>query len=185
MVTMVAVVIDISLQKVKKPLVEMDLGEESYCALITSDGREIANREDISLASNNSYLDFIKTKEKTYIKSVVEDKNEYLYIFRQLNNTDFSIAARISKNDLLTQIEEIKFITIVMVTIAVVLSVAIFLAIYASISIALRRMQKPLSAAVRGDLTSEVVVKGNYEFSILPIQVKEVLLHTRQIIQDT
>lgn len=164
-------------------LESMRLPEGSYCAIVTSDGREITSD---SMTEKNSFTD------KKYYKNVMEgedntgyayvDGGNYLYLFSKLGGTSSSVNCIIPKAVLMKQANEIKQYTFVLVALASVVAIILSLIISAGIGKEMKAMNKAARQAAEGNLSISLKTGRKDEFGMLYGSLAEMFGGMRQLI---
>ena len=121
-------IMDIDMEAVKKPLTDMALDEGSVCALITSDGREILSVDDMEdgvFVSQEKLMSLLGSDETSSVFYQRDNGKSYLYVYYKMVNCDFAVCAKIPRNQILAQVDDIRYITILVVAAALALSLGL------------------------------------------------------------
>jgi Methyl-accepting chemotaxis protein len=185
-------VIDINRKAVLNVLHELNLGTGSIAAFITPDGRETLQYGDTNGSSN---AEQVFSKQEFYKKSISSDSmsgfryvtyknNEYLFIYQKSKNSNSVICALVPKSSVIKEANQIKALTLLLVFIACTIVLIIGSIISINISQNMNKISKKLDLAANGDLTVQLNLKGNNEFSILANNISSMITNTRSLIEE-
>lgn len=202
-------VMDINMQEVKDLLVDMDMGEGSIRALISSDGREIGVEADkISIDPD----DFTVTAEyyglgteehggqyfvgQTFYEETKESKvsgfstvevngKAYFYFYSPVGTTGIMLCALVPQSNLLAEARTIAYITAGLVVMAGLIALGLGSMIALSIRKTLQDTVNGLKKVEEGDLTIQFATKRKDEFKQLTNSMNQMLGGIRGLIQDT
>lgn len=163
------VVIDISRDKVKELLSELDYGEGCYLAFVTAEGQEISNDENFSVPSVEK-LDY--EKESSYLNY---DGKQYfcMTITSEMNGSH--IVALVPKSYITKSSDSIRTLTMSLVLVACLIAFALATILIRNISRNIRKNIVRLDEVSQGDLTEQENVRvSNNEFG----KLQQALLHT-------
>ncbi len=161
------VVIDINAKAVKTVLKNLNLDQRIIIGYVAPDGTEILNRDEEESVFPN--MDFYqKAKSGGSQSAFVKYNNENcLFVYSPIADTGAGVCTLVPEKVMLAQANEIRNLTIGIVIVAIIIAVCIALYfalnIHKSISMAIAVLEK----ASEGDLTGNVTMKGNDEFSTL------------------
>lgn len=177
------VILDLNRKFFVLSLESMRLPEGSYCAIVTSDGREITSDK---MAGAGSFLD------KGYYKEMLQaendtghayvEKGDYLYLFSKLGKTGSSVNCIIPKEILMKQANEIKMYTFALVALASI--VAIILSVIISIGIGkeMKCINQAAQQAAEGNLAISLKKGRKDEFGTLYGYLGEMFEGMKQLI---
>lgn len=180
------IVMDVSMESAKNPLLGMELGEGSVCALISPDGREISSLsedENISIMEMEAYQEFTLGGEMSASLYREYDNREYLYLFSNVGQTGFSICTMIPEEQITEKLMDIQTATVVIVVLAIIISVVTAGVISTGMNSSIKRISKAMKAVAEGDLTVTVNMKGRDEFKKLGDHTGLMLANTKELIQ--
>ena len=163
------VVIDISKDKIKELLSELDYGEGCYLAFVTAEGQEISNDENFSVPSVEK-LDY--EKESSYLNY---DGKQYfcMTITSEMNGSH--IVALAPKSYITKSSDSIRTLTMSLVLVACLIAFALATILIRNISRNIRKNIVRLDEVSQGDLTEQENVRvSNNEFG----KLQQALLHT-------
>ena len=189
-------VIDVNMAVAEDMLDQMDFGEGSIKAIVTPDGREVVSLQgsDETVQEIESKLEqpyFVgydfgdsESEEAAYSTNINISGESYLYISAPVGETGIMICALVPRSNLLGQVEQIKYVTVVMVILAACVALVIGLFISAGISKTVKNMTSGIAAVAEGDLTTSFTTKRRDEFSILTDSLNSMLANMRVLMQD-
>lgn len=192
------IVADIKYSEVYDAIAELQFGEGSISAFITSDSREIVNeiKEDGSSDDktdlqhqtivNTVFFQEIMRDEVQEGHEYVEFKNQkYLFVFSKMNVDGFMVCSLIPNSVLLQQASDIKTLTVVFVLVAAIVAVIIGTWIASGIGSTIKKIIEGLSGAAKGDLTINIKTKRKDEFKILVDSIMDMIANMRRILEKT
>lgn len=183
------IVVDISRSTIMKILGDINLGENTILALVTSDGKEVMinntkDEEEFRFSDSQYFLDSTTSEEITSNEYVRHNGKEYLYIYSKIDNSGLMLAALVPKANIMEQAKSIQLMTVIIVIIVCIISSALATFMSGSISSCLKDIIKKLKLISQGDLTVDVSVKRNDEFLTLADNLKDMLFNVRSLIQQ-
>jgi methyl-accepting chemotaxis protein len=160
------IVFDISPRKLIEMFTNYDMGEGSITGFVSNDGREILSTEDTS----SVFLDL-----PAYIKSLTSDEDtgneyvrykgeNYLFLYYKLDKINSTICALIPRSTMLEEVQGIKILTFVFVTLACIIAIATGSIIVYGISKAVHSLKISITQAAKGDLTTSFTTERKDEF---------------------
>lgn len=164
------VVTDYQRDKLIVPIESMDFSARAYCALVTTDGKEITTDE---LTGRNTFCDkdfyqeMVTGTETDVLKTVTIEGEEFLYIFYKIGNTGSSICYIIPQSEIMQQANEIKQFTIIMVVAASIFAILLSVLMAAGIAKALHMIEVVTRKAAAGDLSGIINSKRKDELGRL------------------
>ena len=177
--------VDYNVDELTVPMESLEFSEKTYCAIVTSDGREITTSE---LAGKNTFIDksfyqeMLTSAESEFIQTVSVDGEDYLYIANKIGNTGSSICYMVPQSEIMEQANEIRLFTIVLVILASLVAISTSVVIAAGISKAIYQIEKVTKKAAEGDLTSTVKSKRKDEIGRLAIHTSRMIEEIRNLI---
>ena len=180
------IIVDISTQEIKDMFSEYDMGDGSILGFITADGREtLANTDETSVFTGLSY--YQKALEAEDLSKASYEKykgKEYLYIYSKLEDVDGIVCALVPKSTILDKVKNIKNLSYAFVIIACIITLFIVLFITSGISRAISALNKSISQAAKGDLTTKFNIKRKDEFLALSVGISDMMAHMRTLIGE-
>ncbi|MDO4303164.1 MAG: methyl-accepting chemotaxis protein [Bacillota bacterium] len=184
-------VFDISMDVVKDMLAQMDFGNGTVRAIVSSDGREIVSiqgKEDEPVEDTwfvgQSFFENSRQQEETIGQDVKVNGKKYVYLSTPVGNTGIMICALIPRSNLMGQANTIRVITIIMVILAAAAAMATGGFISIGISREVKSMTLGISKVAEGDLSSSFDTKRKDEFGILSASLNKMLESMRMLMQD-
>lgn len=181
-------IMDIDMSAAKKPLTDMELDEGSVCALITRDGREILSvdgMEESVFVSQQSLMNLFDAGDNEAAFYQKDQGSSYLYLYHKMNNCDFAVCAKIPRNQILQQVSEIRYITVLMVVAALILSLVLCIWISRRIMKSVKNVSYVLNKVENGNFNIEVREGKDTEFKLLTDQLQHMMEKMRVLISQT
>lgn len=191
------IVMDVSMDVTKDMLAQMDFGEGSVKALISGDGREVSYvqmsddevAKDIQISEETwfvgtEFFEATKDAEEIGNQDVVINGKKYVYIYTPVGTTGAMICALIPQSNLLGQVGNIKYITVVMVILAAGAALAIGFVISTGISKTVNDISQGLSVVAQGDFSKDFKTKRKDEFKALTGSLNDMIKSMRVLMQE-
>lgn len=181
-------IMDIDMSAAKKPLTDMELDEGSVCALITRDGREILSVDDLGdniFVSQQSLMNLFDAGDNEAAFYQKDQGDSYLYLYHKMNNCDFAVCAKIPRNQILQQVSEIRYITVLVVVAALILSLVLCIWISRRIMKSVKNVSYVLNKVENGNFNIEVREGKDTEFKLLTDQLQHMMEKMRVLISQT
>ncbi|MDE5747671.1 MAG: methyl-accepting chemotaxis protein [Acetatifactor sp.] len=188
------IIIDIKPEAIQEFLQELVIGEGSYAAFVTENGREIVvdyqgsygGAGEVLLYQETFYQECVEeciaTGEAVGNKEVVFGGQEYLFIYSWGEDTGAMICMLVPRATIMGQADQIKAITIVMVVLAILLAGIIGIIITISIRSNMKRISTGLEQVADGDLTGSVKVSGRDEFGDLAQSANHMIQNNKKLV---
>lgn len=179
------IVLDVRMDFVKEALSELNLGENTYTAFITDDGREIFDKtlDDDFTFSYQEYYQLAKSSEDLSGYSYeIYNGQQYLFIFSKVESGNAMICSLIPKDMIIKQAEDVKTVTFIFVIIACIIAIMIGSIISSGISKTINRINDGLSKAATGDLSVNVKTNRKDEFLALTTSINNMIDAMRSLI---
>lgn len=178
------VVADVSVSSVIEILEGIDLGEGSIVEFITADGREITiDGTAYDTVELEEYQKIYASEDMTASEYIEFQGEEYLFIMSKSSVNDSSICAFVPKSVVVEAASSIKGITVMLVFIAIIVSVAIGIFIASSMGRIIDKVVKKLGVVAGGDLTVQFNIKKNNEFGDLANAASDTVSNMRVLIE--
>lgn len=180
------VVIDISTQRILDMFSEYDMGEGSIIGFVSGDGKEIlANTYEPKVFGELSYYQSTVSSDQSGGYSYEDYKgDQYLFLYNKLEGINATVCALVPKSTILKQVEHLKTINIIFVTLACIFAVITVIIIAGGISRTINTLKKAISQASRGDLTVKFETKRKDEFLILSNGISSMMDNMRKLIGE-
>lgn len=191
------IIIDIKPEAIQDFLAELTMGEGSYAAFVTENGREIvvtnqaegasaAAVNDVSLYQEAFYQECVEqslaTGEAVGNREVSFQGQEYLFIYSREEDTGAMICMLVPSSTVTGQADQIKMITIMMVVLAMLVAGVIGVTITVSIRSNMKRISKGLEQVADGNLTGHVKVSGHDEFGDLAQSANHMIQNNKKLV---
>lgn len=179
------IIMDVSMEAAREPLLQMDLGEGSVCALVSGDGRQISNLEEdaAAFADMEEYQSFLEGGEESSSAYVKHEGKTYLLLFSKVGNTGFTVGTMIPRSLITSKLKGIQTATAVIVILALIISSCTGAVISTGINTSIKRVGRVMKSVAEGDLTVEVNMEGRDEFKKLGDHAGDMLSNTKELIQ--
>ncbi len=180
------IVIDVSKQQILDMFAKYNLGENSIKAFVTSDGREvITGSEETSIFIGQPYYEeALNSEEPVGFSYQTYQGKEYLFLYSKLNDVDATICALIPKDTILQQVSGIKSLNIAFVIFASIVAIITVILIVGGIGNAISFLNKRITLAAKGDLTTSFETKRTDEFLHLSKGIGNMLFDMRKLIGE-
>lgn len=194
------IVIDIDPAVIRDFLEELDLGEGSIVGFVTKNGREIVrvNSEEEGVDSlqgdekfffGQEFFDKIGLAEDGGEETVIEGYREvgykgtkYLFIYSRSAENGATICALVPISIVTGQADEIRNLTLILVSFATVIVLIIGVMTVVGIQNNMQRISKKFGEVAKGDLTVRVVAKGKDEFHELAGSATYMIENTKKLV---
>jgi methyl-accepting chemotaxis protein len=189
------VIIDVGQDTVEKTLAGIGFDKSGYLAFVTPDGKEIIAKDKKKKSDNEKAVETIFSDKEFYTKAVKSEKTSgaeyvkykngnYLFMYSKIGKTGATICALMPKNVISHQADNIKKVSYIIVTIAIIVAVLTAIAISMGIDKVIKEIILRLKEAAKGDLTVIFNSKRKDEFRILIEEIqltfenmKDLILH--------
>ncbi len=181
-------IMDVDMEAARKPLSDMALDEGAICALITKDGREILSTEDVTesvFISQKKIQDLFEAEEDSAIFYQIDNGRSYLYLFHKMENCDFAVCAKIPRAQILLQVSDIRYITLFVVAVAVIISLILCIWISRRIMTSVRNVSHVLKQVADGNFNLSVEEGRDAEFKMLTNQLEYMMGEMCSLISQT
>jgi methyl-accepting chemotaxis protein len=177
-------VIDIKADKIKKILEDTKLDESGILAFVTKDGKEIAqnNNEEILFGEQTFYFKAMGGEETQGSEYVKINNKTYLFMYSKIGKTGALICALIPKDTIISQADNIKRVTFIIVIAACIIAVLIGVFISTGIDKTITGIIFKLKKAAQGDLTVEFHTNRNDEFKVLIVEIQNTISNMKNLI---
>ncbi|MDF2941632.1 MAG: methyl-accepting chemotaxis sensory transducer [Herbinix sp.] len=179
------VIIDVPTTQIEKAISHVDFGEGSLIGFVTEDGVEtLSNKEETSVFSGLKYYQEAAAGNEPNGFSYEKYKGEdYLFLYSKIGSTGASLCALVPKDTILQQAEQLKFLSLIFVTLACILAGIIGTVIASGIGGEIVKLSKSIALAAKGDLTTKFDTKRNDEFLILSSSLTDMVGGMRNLIE--
>jgi len=189
-------VLDIDISVVENMLNNLDTGDGSIKALVSSDGREIGVQQGKDGfynvdGSGEFYFvgsDYYNTSLENNVaesRTVRLGLQKYVYLYAPIENTGISLCVLIPQNELLKDAGTIRYITILIVLFAGAIALTAGAVIAKSIRSTVKHLVTGLEQAEKGNLSVQFRTKRKDEFLLLTNSLNNTLSGIRSLLQDT
>ncbi|MGN1146789.1 MAG: methyl-accepting chemotaxis protein [Lachnospiraceae bacterium] len=178
------VIIDVSTEKIKSILKDLNLGDGSIISFLTWDGRELAldTASGFSFA-DKSYYEEAKAGEESFYSDIVEENGEeYLFMYGRCESNRAAICALTPKSVLMKEASTIKTGIVFGVLLSCVIVFTVGFGIFMGINGKMQNIMKRLARVSEGDLTVDVRIKDRAEFGILSGRMMDVVSNTKELV---
>ncbi|MGN0432304.1 MAG: methyl-accepting chemotaxis protein [Lachnospiraceae bacterium] len=178
------VIIDVSSEKIKGVIKDLNLGEGSIISFLTWDGRELSADSQIDFSFlGQEYYELAKAGEEDFYSDYVEvDGVEYLFMYGRCEINRSCICALTPKSVLVQETETIKRGIVFGVILSCVIVFGVGFMIVGGINRKMGTIIKRLSKVAEGDLTVDVQIRDRAEFGKLSGNIMNVVSNTKDLI---
>ena len=183
-------VLDINMNVFDEMIANMDFGKGSIKAIVSQDGREVARLHGKEEAPESMYFvghdyyDKVKDATEPGVKDVRLKGKRYVYVYAPVGETGVTINALIPRSNLVAEVNTIKYITVFIVVLSVVLALFVGLMISNGIGNTVLSMSKGLAKLEQGDFTNEFQTKRRDEFATLTKSLNSMLMSLKTLMKD-
>jgi len=193
------VIIDVNLEAVQNVLNNLEFDETGYLRFITADGREIAPLKDSDedeevqetvqdtapiFLNEAFYKEVVEGEDLKGYKEVNYNNQSYLFMYSKVGETGAILCGLVPKATIFKQVDSIKYITILIVLIAIVVAFATAAFFSSSIDKVIKNIISGLRVAAQGDLSVDFNIKRNDEFMILIEEIQLTFSNMKKLIQQ-
>ncbi|MFT4144290.1 MAG: methyl-accepting chemotaxis protein, partial [Mobilitalea sp.] len=182
------IIIDVSMKVITDALASMDLPEGSQVAFITPEGREITatgNSSENIFFGTDYYMQGVNQENSTWSTDVELDGEMNLYICSKIGTTGAMVAALVPYSSITSQADNIKYITIIIIVLATLISGFIGVIVSSGISGNIKTIIEVLLKAADGDLTKRVKTRRKDEFYVLSESINHMINNVKDLIAKT
>lgn len=183
------IVVDYSSETIANVLNSLNLGDNSYTAFITADGREllvnggkISQNNDFSFTKQSYYKNAMSDNAQTVIEYITHNHEKYLFMTTKSLNNGSAICAMVPVSMVNSGANDIKNVTILVILVSVVIVAAIVLLVIGGITTAIGQISHKLKSVSNGDLTVTMNTKRRDEFRILVRNIADMIANSRNLI---
>lgn len=187
-------VLDIKTETIEQMLENMDFGNNSIKALISSDGREVVRIQTKDGGVKPEGTEPIFTDKQFYTESrsaegagaeyVRHNGDTYLYVYAPVGKTGIMLCSLIPQKNIVKEVSFIRNLCIAMVILASIIAFVIGSKIASGMSKSVKIMTKGLDEVAKGDLTQEFHIKRKDEFALLAGGLNDMLSSMRALMID-
>lgn len=177
-----AIVIDIKKDAILEPIINMELPKGSYCALVTSDGKEVTTDDmkgKMTFTGKDFFTESADVSGRKYVKV---DGEKYLYMYANIGETGNKLACMVPESAIVKKADAIKIFTYGIVTVSILIAIIIAFVIAEGISKAIRKINLITKKAAEGDLTVLAETARRDEFKDLVNHISNMLTEMKQLI---
>lgn len=189
-----AVVVDISTEGISSLFENVNLGDNTIVGVVTENGKEII-RENVSDSAkkiigdgekvfygSDFYGNVMSGSETEGFEDIRFKGKDYLFMYCKNTDKNLTVCALIPKSTITGQVDDIKYVTAVMVALAVLFSLLIGYRVISDISKNMKQMTGKLHEVSKGNLTVSAKAYGNDEFAALADSTNEMIKNTRNLV---
>ena len=180
------IVIDISAQKIKNLLQQLDFGEDSQVSFVTENGREIATGSAITVKDKDFFQEGKSVEEDWYTSYVTYEKEDYLFMMCRSSIADGYITVLVPKESIVGSSLEIGKITLILVISATLVAILLGLFITEGISRNIKKSEKSLKKVSEGELllSSKKEYIPRNEFGKLHLAIRNTIEKMRTLVLE-
>lgn len=190
-------VLDWDMKSAEEMLSNVNFGEDSICALVSPDGREVSRiykaGADGSLSMEQ--LDtFAFVGTEFYQRSLDQGESgnadvtwngdSYLYVYSPLGKTGIMLCALIPRANIIAEVLSIRNLTVVIVVIAAIIALLVGTVISGGISRTVNVISASLGQVADGDMTRKFSTKRKDEFGLLAKALNDTVANIRVLLSE-
>lgn len=198
------VIVDLDKDTIYEPLMGLNFGDGSIFTLVASDGGEItkvinsdeeetidsitmirSNSEEERIFANAEFYQEIMadTENTSGSKYVTYNGESMLFLYSKIDN-GYTVCALVPRDVIMAQANSIKFMTVIMVIIGIILASVTGIVMATGIDTTLNIIMKNLEKAATGDLTVNIRVRRKDEFKVLTDNINNMIKRVRSLINE-
>lgn len=169
---------DIDKQAVLDVLNKLNLGEKCRVVFLSGDGRELhqdGNSEALIYGTDFYQAALAGELSAGYMENVEMDGAGQLFLYRKISDTGAMVCALIPHTEITKQVAGIKYLTMLVILIAVVLALGVGSGICISINRAIRYFVNKMECLANGDVSIRLHTKRKDELGTLAIHMNHML----------
>jgi len=180
------IIIDVSTKQIKDMFSAYEMGEGSIIGFISGDGREtLSNTDATSIFSGLPYFQkALVAEQQSGSSDVTYNGKDYLFIYSKFKDVDGTVCALVPKSTILKDVEGIKMLSLVFISIACLIAIFIVILIAGGISRTINTLNKSILQVAKGDLTAKFSTKRKDEFQALSHGINDMVEHMRNLIGE-
>lgn len=181
------VIADVNYDEVMKELKNLELGDDSIFAVISSDGYEFNNREDGNtyIANTEFYKNMVNSENTSGYDDIQIDGEDYLFVYSTIGEHGLIVSGLVPYKFLTSNADSIMVSTIIIVVIAIICSIIIATMLSTSIGRIILRITTNLKKAAEGDLSVNIKCKRHDEFGTLTDSANNMIQNMKGLIVKT
>lgn len=178
------VVIDVSTERIKEVLAELNLAEGSIVAFVTADGRELNadSASEFTFYDKDYYKEATGNEEGFFSCYVEYEGKEYLFMYGRCDTNLSGICALTPKDELMREAINMRSGIFMWVIIACVIVLIVGIVIMLGISKKMGSIIRRLKKVSEGDLTVDMRIKDRAEFGRLSQHIMDTISNTKHVI---
>ncbi|BCN30035.1 methyl-accepting chemotaxis protein [Anaeromicropila herbilytica] len=178
------VIADVKYDEINRVLKGLDFGKSSIVGFVVEDGRELlTGTKATNLFHDKSYYKKIsKSKTGSGNEYVTYKNKKYFFAFKKLDGIGASICVLIPKSVIIGKVSGIKYLSLVIVTLASIAALAIASVISSGIGNTIKDMNRGLYKVSSGNLTVDITTKRKDEFLTLANSIRNMVGSMKELI---
>jgi len=169
------VIVDVSTEQIKNILRRLDYGNNSILGFITEDNKEIIETDNIEFINRQGLITstefYQKARANTEVLSDWMDVEffgqNYLFIYSILEDSMAMVFSLIPEENILKEVETIKWLTLIATLIAAIIVATIALIFTIGLQQIIAYINNQLNKVAQGDLSTRLKIKRKDEFAKL------------------
>lgn len=169
---------DIDKQAVLDILNKLNLGEKCKVVFLSGDGRELhqdGSREALIYGTDFYQAAFNGELSAGYMENIETGATSQLFLYRKVSDTGAMVCALIPDTEITKQVAGIKYMTMLVILIAVVLALVVGGGISISMNRAIRYFVDKMESLANGDVSIRLHTKRKDEFGVLAQHMNHML----------
>lgn len=185
------IVMDVSRSSIEEFLSGLDLGDGAIIGLVTDNGSELVAPSDIEgpvFVGQDFYEKALSGEldgdvEGSGSKEVKYNGKHYLFLYSTSALTNVKTCALVPMSTITAEADQIKYTTIFLVILACIIVIIIGLTIASGIQRNMKGISDKFGTVAKGDLTVEVMARGNDEFQGLAGSANNMIINTKKLVR--
>lgn len=191
--TNMILIVDINKNAIYEALTELDNGQDSYAAFVTSDGNETVycggseagNTQEVPVFSElAAYQNALTAEAADGYQEVSFQGQSYVFAYSRIGSTGAMLITLVPTSHFLGSTRSIQMITYMMVLIALIIAVIMCIFLSGTLGRGVTEITRPLDKVSQGDFTAEVYLKRKDEFGQIARSLSHMIGSMKTLIME-
>ncbi|MDF2587695.1 MAG: methyl-accepting chemotaxis sensory transducer [Anaerocolumna sp.] len=181
-------ILEVRDEKIADVLTDLDFGQDSMVILVSQDLQEIALSKNLDdsmeklIVDTTEFSDILQDSAAEGQTDFIYDGTKYFLCYNYIGALGNILIGLVPETTMLAQANEIKFLTIILVTIASILAIGIGGIMALGMSRNIKLIIKNVERAAKGDLTVNITTKRKDEFAELSYSINSMIQNVKYLI---
>jgi methyl-accepting chemotaxis protein len=183
-------ILEVRNEKIGDVLTDLDFGQDSMVVLVPQDLNEIAlsknikNPEDKLIVDTAEFNAILQDSDVEGQTDILYDGTKYFLCFNYIGTLGNILVGLVPETTMLAQANEIKILTIIIVTVASLLAIGIGGIMALGMSRNIKHIIGNVEKAAKGDLTVKIITKRKDEFAELSNSINSMIHNVKYLISN-